>query len=92
VKVAAKHAAHFPKLRLLTVDGDFGGWQKAQKTHFADNGTFDQIYSSGKVVGELRHTSLRARAGGPGRCPASGRRWDSPCCTSVWWCCYRSRL
>jgi len=48
VKVAAKHAAHFPKLRLLTVDGDFGGWQKAQKTHFADNGTFDQIYSSGK--------------------------------------------
>jgi len=48
VKVAAKHAAHFPKLRLLTVDGDFGGWQKAQKTHFADNGTFDQIYSGGK--------------------------------------------
>jgi sulfate transport system substrate-binding protein len=47
-KVAAKHAAHFPKLRLLTVDGDFGGWQKAQKTHFADNGTFDQIYSGGK--------------------------------------------
>jgi sulfate transport system substrate-binding protein len=47
-KVAAKHAAHLPKLRLLTVDGDFGGWQKAQKTHFADNGTFDQIYSGGK--------------------------------------------
>jgi sulfate transport system substrate-binding protein len=47
-KVAAKYAAHFPKLRLLTVDGDFGGWQKAQKTHFADNGTFDQIYSEAK--------------------------------------------
>ena len=47
-KVAAKYAAHFPKLHLLTVDGDFGGWQKAQKTHFADDGTFDQIYSSGK--------------------------------------------
>jgi len=46
--VAAKHAAHFPKLRLVTVDGQFGGWQKAQRTHFADNGTFDQIYSSGK--------------------------------------------
>jgi sulfate transport system substrate-binding protein len=47
-KVAAKYAAHFPKLRLLTVDENFGGWQKAQKTHFADNGTFDQIYSEGK--------------------------------------------
>lgn len=47
-KVATKYAAHFPKLRLLTVDDTFGGWQKAQKTHFADNGSFDQIYTAGK--------------------------------------------
>jgi ABC-type sulfate transport system substrate-binding protein len=29
---------------LLTVDGDFGGWAKAQATHFADHGSFDRIY------------------------------------------------
>lgn len=45
-KVAAKHAAHFPKLQLFTVDEQFGGWQKAHKTHFADGGSFDQIYSA----------------------------------------------
>ncbi len=43
-KVAAKYAAQFPKLKLVTIDESFGGWQKAQKTHFADGGTFDQIY------------------------------------------------
>lgn len=43
-KVAAKYAASFPKLRLVTIDDQFGGWQKAQTTHFADGGTFDQIY------------------------------------------------
>ncbi|MBF0571485.1 MAG: sulfate ABC transporter substrate-binding protein [Candidatus Omnitrophica bacterium] len=42
--VAAKYASHFPKVDLITVDKVFGGWQKAQKTHFADKGTFDQIY------------------------------------------------
>jgi sulfate/thiosulfate-binding protein len=46
--VAAKYAKRFPKLQLFTVDEKFGGWQKAQKTHFADGGTFDQIYSAGK--------------------------------------------
>jgi sulfate transport system substrate-binding protein len=46
--VAAKYAKHFPKLQLLTVDEQFGGWQKAQKTHFADGGTFDQLYAAGK--------------------------------------------
>lgn len=44
-KVAAKYAAQFPKLKLVTIDDTFGGWQKAQKTHFADGGTFDQIYT-----------------------------------------------
>ena len=43
-KVAARYAAQFPKLTLFSVDGVFGGWQKAQKTHFADGGVFDQIY------------------------------------------------
>ncbi|MFZ4858094.1 MAG: sulfate ABC transporter substrate-binding protein [Desulfuromonadaceae bacterium] len=34
--------------KLYTIDKDFGGWQKAQKTHFADGGTFDQIYAPSK--------------------------------------------
>ncbi len=44
-KVAAKYAAQFPKIALFTIDDTFGGWTKAQKTHFADGGVFDQIYS-----------------------------------------------
>ena len=43
-KAAAKYADQFAKLKLVTVDEVFGGWRKAQKTHFADGGTFDQIY------------------------------------------------
>lgn len=35
-------------LKLFTIDETFGGWQKAQKTHFADGGVFDQIYGTGK--------------------------------------------
>jgi sulfate transport system substrate-binding protein len=42
-EVAAKYAAQFPSLKLATV-ADFGGWTKAQATHFADGGTFDRIY------------------------------------------------
>lgn len=42
--VAAKFEQQFPKLELITIDAVFGGWQKAQKTHFEDGGTFDQIY------------------------------------------------
>jgi len=42
--VAAKYADKFPKINLSTVDEVFGGWQKAQKTHFEDGGVFDQIY------------------------------------------------
>jgi sulfate/thiosulfate transport system substrate-binding protein len=44
-KVAAKYAGQFPKISLFTIDELFGGWAKAQKTHFADGGVFDQIYS-----------------------------------------------
>ncbi len=34
-----------PELKLFTIEEQFGGWQKAHKTHFVDGGTFDQIYS-----------------------------------------------
>jgi sulfate transport system substrate-binding protein len=44
-KVAAKFAAQFPKTALFTIDDVFGGWTKAQATHFADGGTFDQVYT-----------------------------------------------
>jgi len=47
-KAAKKYASQFPKLKLFTVDDTFGGWTKAQKTHFADGGIFDQIYQPGK--------------------------------------------
>jgi sulfate transport system substrate-binding protein len=40
---AAKYASVFPKVALFTVDELFGGWQKAQKTHFNDGGVFDEI-------------------------------------------------
>ena len=40
---AAKYSKQFPKLKLFTIEQVFGGWTKAQKTHFADGGVFDQI-------------------------------------------------
>ena len=42
-KVAAKYADKFSKVKLFTIDQVFGGWTKAQKTHFADGAIFDQI-------------------------------------------------
>ena len=42
-KAAAKYANQFSKVKLFGIDEVFGGWQKAQKTHFSDGGTFDQI-------------------------------------------------
>jgi len=47
-KVVAKYAATFAKVQLFTIDQAFGGWQNAQKTHFADRGLFDQIYTPGR--------------------------------------------
>jgi sulfate transport system substrate-binding protein len=44
--IANKYASQFPKLTLFTVQDVFGGWQNAQKTHFDDGGTFDQIYGN----------------------------------------------
>lgn len=41
---AARYAKDFPKVTLFTIDEVFGGWTKAQKTHFADGGTFDKAY------------------------------------------------
>lgn len=59
-KLAAKHyyrpikpehadpadIARFPKVNLFTINDVFGSWDKAQTTHFADGGVFDQIYSA----------------------------------------------
>ena len=46
--VLAKYAKLFPKVTLFTIDEVFGGWTKAQATHFADGGVFDQIYQPKK--------------------------------------------
>ncbi|SFW10854.1 sulfate ABC transporter substrate-binding protein [Nitrosovibrio sp. Nv17] len=43
-KVVEKYASHFPAIKLFSVNDAFGGWQKAHRIHFADGGTFDQIY------------------------------------------------
>jgi sulfate/thiosulfate-binding protein len=43
--VMAAHAQEFPSLTLFTIDSLFGGWTRAQKTHFDDGGTFDRIYT-----------------------------------------------
>jgi sulfate/thiosulfate transport system substrate-binding protein len=43
-EIAAKYAAQYPKLNLVTI-ADFGGWAKAQSEHFGDGGVFDQIYA-----------------------------------------------
>jgi sulfate transport system substrate-binding protein len=45
-KIAAKYAKRFPTLKLVTIDDTFGGWARAQHTHFSDGGIFDQIYGA----------------------------------------------
>jgi sulfate transport system substrate-binding protein len=47
-KVLAKYAKAFPKINLFTVDEVFGGWKKAQKDHFDDGGTYDQVIAVAK--------------------------------------------
>jgi len=44
-KAQAKYGKQFPGIKLFTIDEAFGGWTKADKEHFADGGSFDQIYS-----------------------------------------------
>jgi sulfate transport system substrate-binding protein len=46
--VAQQYTEQFPRVNFFTIDEVFGGWEKAQKTHFADSGTFDQIYQPGR--------------------------------------------
>jgi sulfate transport system substrate-binding protein len=46
--VLAQHAAEYPVMPFLKFTGVFGNWQKAQATHFADGGVFDQIYKPGQ--------------------------------------------
>ncbi|GAP37857.1 sulfate ABC transporter substrate-binding protein [Piscinibacter sakaiensis] len=47
-KVAAKYAKQFAPVKLFTIDQAFGGWTKAQKTHFDDGGVFDQIVAANR--------------------------------------------
>jgi sulfate transport system substrate-binding protein len=47
-QVAARYEATFPKVPMLQIDKDFGGWQAAQKKLFDDGGLFDQIYAEGR--------------------------------------------
>jgi sulfate transport system substrate-binding protein len=44
-EVLARYAKQFVDVKLITIDDAFGGWQKAQRTHFEDGGVFDQIYA-----------------------------------------------
>jgi sulfate transport system substrate-binding protein len=44
-KAKAKYAKQFAKIKLFSIDEAFGGWEKADKEHFADGGSFDQIYA-----------------------------------------------
>ncbi|MEX6725990.1 sulfate ABC transporter substrate-binding protein [Parapedomonas caeni] len=46
-EVATKYESFFPKVKLLTIN-EFGGWKKAQATHFNDGGLFDQIFDDAK--------------------------------------------
>ena len=45
-KALEKWSKNFPTINLVTIDKEFGGWAKAQKTHFDDGGTFDQVYGN----------------------------------------------
>lgn len=47
-QVLAQHSAQFPKIKTFTIDEVFGGWAKAQKTHFVNGAIFDQIYNTRK--------------------------------------------
>lgn len=44
-KARARFDAQFPRLTLVTIDQAFGGWARADKEHFADGASFDQIYA-----------------------------------------------
>ena len=46
--VAARFKGQFPNVPLFTVDKNFGGWARAQRTHFSDGGTFDQVFAAAR--------------------------------------------
>lgn len=46
--VREKYADRFPAIKMIEIDEAFGGWKKAQATHFNDGGVFDQIYEAGR--------------------------------------------
>ena len=73
--------ARFPKIDLVTVDGDFGGWTKAQANFFADGGVFDQIVESrcsdARPIAIARRRSLKTPSALPGFAPdAAASRWS----------------
>jgi sulfate/thiosulfate-binding protein len=45
-EVAKKYSSSFPEIELFTIDQQFGGWAKAQKDHFVDGASFDQLYDA----------------------------------------------
>ena len=47
-QVAAKYASKFPKVKLFTIDQEFGGWAKAQKTHFVNGAIYDQLVNENR--------------------------------------------
>jgi sulfate transport system substrate-binding protein len=47
-KAQAKYAKQLPRLNLFKIEDAFGSWEQAAKVHFADGGTFDQIYTRSK--------------------------------------------
>ena len=57
---------------LFTIDEVFGGWQKAQKTHFADGGVFDQIYQPRQVSSRAAIAAIRVARRGAACCPGFG--------------------
>ena len=44
-KIALEQAAHFPRLKLFTLEEVAGDWRSANRIHFADGGVFDQLYA-----------------------------------------------
>ena len=46
-QIAARFASTFPRIPMVTIDDTFGGWRRAQGTHFNDGGIFDAIYRPG---------------------------------------------
>jgi sulfate transport system substrate-binding protein len=52
--VLARYAEQFPTMRLFTVDDVFGGWDQAQKEHFADGGIYDRLFEAASTEAEPR--------------------------------------